>query len=109
MQQLGLCPGVSGVAGDADAGGHGDVQVRFFQPNRLPNQLVQAPSDTESVFLRRLREQNHEFVPSITERQVDETALVFDGLPDLSKELRSHQVPVRVVHILEMIEIDENQ
>ncbi len=86
-----------------------DVEARFLQPDRFANQRVQAARDAERVFFRCLRKQDDEFVSAVAKREIDHAALFFDGLADFGEKLRAHQVAVCVVHILEVIEIDEDE
>src|SRR5271166_6142642 len=109
VQQLSFRARIGGIRGDADARGDIHVDSSVLQPNSFANQLMQAARDTEGIFLRRLRQQHNEFVAAIPEGEVDQAALVFDGLADFAEQLRAHQVAVRIVNVLEMIEVDEDQ
>src|SRR4029077_8224089 len=100
---------IGGIGRDANTRRDLDVDVWFLEPHGLADQLVKTSRYTLRVLFRSLRKQQHEFVAAIAERKVDKPALVLDGLPDFRQRLRSHQVPVSVVHVLEVIEVNENE
>src|SRR6202011_1189111 len=55
------------------------------------------------------RQQNHKFIAAVAKRKIDQAAMCLQGAADFRQQSRANQVPVRVVDLLEVVEIDEHQ
>src|SRR5215471_8321646 len=71
--------------------------------------MMQPSRDIQRVFLRSLRQQEHKFVSAVTECKINQAAMLLQCVSNVGQQSRANQMPLRVVHLLEVIEVNENQ
>src|SRR5215469_3677731 len=97
---------VFGIAGHAHAGS--DIEWDVFDIERgRTHHVAQTFGDDHCRVLVGLRQQDHELIAAITKGIVDQAQVGFDFEADLGKQLASDEVSVSVVHLLEVIEVNE--
>src|SRR2546422_9353716 len=99
---------VDGEGGYSEAGGNADVQPFFGEVNLRIHQVLDALHYRQRVPLRSLGEKDHELVASVTEGVVDHAEVALDNVANHPEQSRADEVAVGVVHLLEVIEIDED-
>src|SRR5205823_11447685 len=74
----------------------------------LAHGFQQALGHDERRVFAGLRQQDHKLIAAIAEGKVDQPQVRLDEVPDLRQQLRSYQVAVRVVHRLEVVQVNED-
>src|SRR6266480_457257 len=69
---------------------------------------MQTARHVQRALFRCLRQQDYKLIPAITEREIDQPAMLLQRISDLRQQPGAHQVPVRIVYLLEMVQVDEN-
>src|SRR5208282_3215824 len=108
VEQLGFVARVGGVGRHSHARGDADFQAQILHPHVVADALVQASGDDHGVFLGGLRQQHHKFVAAVPEGEIDKAAVGFHHVADVGEQARSGEVAVRVVDVLEVVQVDEN-
>src|SRR3954465_13773218 len=96
---------IMGISGYANGCAHIQIQAFFAAESTGTQSVAQTFRDHERLILAGLRQQHDELIATIAEREIDQSQLRLDQISDLGQQLASYQMPVRVVHGLEVIEI----
>ena len=85
------------------------VEIQSFLPAETAGAepVLQPLGNHQRLIFPGLRQQNDELIPAIAERKIDESQLGFDKVSNLGQQLASNQMPMRIVHGFEVIQIDE--
>src|SRR5215472_248068 len=94
MQQAFLCARVHRVRSHPEAGGQADFQTFLLKPHAFANEFVQAPRNVQRVVFGGLWQKENEFVSTVAERKIDQTAVRLQSVSDFSQQPRTHQVSV---------------
>ena len=97
------------VGEQGNANRRGDRQLLIAQPVGLCKQFQQAARHVGCAVGRRVGQQGHEFIAAQPRHRVLLTQRGLDPLADLDQQLITRLVAKRVVHMLEMVQIDEQQ
>src|SRR5438876_4366737 len=88
-------------------GAYVQVQSFFLAESARAERVAQPASYVPGGVFPSLRQQNHELVSAIAKSVNNHPKLRFDQIPDFRQQLASDQVPVRVIHLLEVVQINE--
>ena len=110
VQQAFLGARIDGIRSDAHAGRDVDVQPVFIEPDRSRESvLCRRRGHVEGIVFGSLRQQDHKFVAAIAKRKIDQPAVRLQRIANFREQPGADQMAVRVVDLLEVIEIDEHQ
>jgi len=86
-----------------------DIQVQplFLAEIARSQGVSQAARYHQGRIFSGLRQQHHELVAAIAECVVDQAQLGFDLVSDLGQQLASYEVAMRIVDLLEVVEVNE--
>src|SRR6266568_7309562 len=99
--------GIVGISSQANGSANVQIQIFFLAKAAYPQILQQAPRHHQRRLFPGLGQQDDKFISAIAEGIVDQPQLRLDQISDLRQQLASNQVSVRVVHLLEVVKIDE--
>src|SRR6476661_4258092 len=109
VQQPLLGPRIGRIRGDTQARCHMDAQPVGVEPYGFTDELMKTACHVERIVLGGLRQEKHEFVAPVTEREIDQPAMGLESVANFREQARSHEMAMRVVYLLEMIQVDEHQ
>jgi hypothetical protein len=95
--------------GYAVAGANLQRQSIFHRKSLPPQFAVQVPRHALGFFAAHSRQEHDEFVASVAEDRINAAQLSTHSLAELRQKLAADQVPVPVVDLLEMVQVDEDQ
>src|SRR3954469_16986569 len=96
------------VDGDADRDRHDEITGSAVQGPR-PDPLADALGEMLRTFLAGLRQHDDELLAAVAGHLVDLANLFPDPVRDLDEHCVAHQVPMRVVDLLEAVEVQHQQ
>src|SRR5205807_64773 len=100
--------GVVGVSGKAEAGADVQVEPLVFQEEHLAHGFQQTLGHDERGLFAGLRQQDHKLIAAVAKGKVNQAQMRLDKVSNLRQQLRSHQMSVSVIHILEVVKINKN-
>ena len=100
--------GVFRIRGEPHAATDVQIQSILSKENRLAHHLLDTLRHYQGGVFICLRQENDELVAAIAEGIVNQAQLRFDLETDFLQQLASDQMSIRVIHVLEMIEIEED-
>ena len=95
------------VGRDADRRTHVQIQFFFLAKQAGAQIIPQSSRYHQCGIFSRLGQQNYKLVATVTKCVINQAKLSFDEITDFRQQLASHQVPMRVVDLLEVVKIDE--
>ena len=97
----------SRVGCDAHAGAHIQVQILFSTEHAVRKTSRNTACNHECGFFSSLRQQHDKFVATVAEGIVDQAQVRLDGVANLGEQLAADEMSVGIVHLLEVVEIEE--
>ena len=90
------------------AGAHAQVQILLAAEDPRPQRILQTFRHHHRLIFAGLRQQHHKLVATVAEGEINQPQLRFDQVPDFGQQPASHQMSMRVVDRLEVVEVDED-
>ena len=96
------------ISRNAHASADIQIQLFFFEERGAAKHVQQTESDYHCRIFSRLGKENYELVATVAEGIVDEAQVRLDLKADLVEQFTANEMPVSVVDLLEVVEIDEH-
>ena len=100
--------GVMRIGRQANRCAHVQVETFIFAEVTGTEAIAKPPGDHQGGIFWGLRQQDNEFIAAVAKSEINQPQLRLDQVSDFGQQLAADEVPVRIIHLLEMVEIDKD-